>query len=129
MQGEEVPSGRDVRLTLDVQVQFMAEEALAEAVRDFGARWAGAVIVDMADGDILAWAQYPFFNPNASRNGTATLYRNRLALDALEPGSTLKPLLMEAALQEGVIDRDTVFDCENGIWKTGKTVIRDDGRS
>ncbi len=128
-QGEDVPAGQDVQLTIDVQVQFMAEEALAEAVRLYEARWAGALVVDVRNGDILAWAQYPFFNPNNYRGSAPALYRNRLALDALEPGSTLKPLLMASALQEGVITRDTLFDCENGIWKAGKTTIRDDSRS
>ena len=128
LQEEGAPSGQDLQLTIDVQVQFLAEEALAEAVRTYEARWAGALVVDVESGDVLAWAQYPFFNPNNYRGASPAQYRNRLALDALEPGSTLKPLLMAAALQEGVITRDTVFNCENGVWKTTKTVIRDDNR-
>lgn len=128
VEGDDVPSGRDLHLTVDVQVQFMVEEALAEAVRLYEARWAGALVVEVESGDILAWAQYPFFNPNNYRGAKPAVYRNRLALDALEPGSTLKPLLMASALQEGIITRDTVFDCEGGLWKTGRTVIRDDNR-
>ncbi|MDR2726951.1 MAG: PASTA domain-containing protein [Deltaproteobacteria bacterium] len=126
--GEAVSSGQDVRLTLDVQIQFLVEEALAEVVRQHEARWAGALVVDVESGGILAWAQYPFFNPNTYRLYAPTQYRNRLALDALEPGSTLKPLLIAAALQEGAVTRDTVFDCENGEWRTSRSVIRDDDR-
>lgn len=126
--GDEVPAGQDVRLTIDVQVQFMAEEALADAVREHDARWGGAIVVDVESGDVLAWAQYPFFNPNAYRSNNPLAYRNRLALDALEPGSTLKPFLIAAALQEGVVTRDSIFDCEGGEWRTNKSLIRDDIR-
>ena len=121
--------GEDLYLTLDVQLQFIAEDVIAEAVEYAKARWGGVIIADVATGDVLAWAQYPFFNPNNFRHSTPSEYRNRLAADALEPGSTLKPFLMAAALEEGIITKDTEFFCENGMWKTKKTVIRDDGRA
>lgn len=117
--------GRDVRLTIDTQVQFFAEEALARSVDQFDAAWGGCLVVDVDSGDILAWAQYPFFNPNAYREYKADRWRNRLAADALEPGSTLKPFLVAAALQEGVIKGDTAFNCEKGRWKTRHITIRD----
>lgn len=121
--------GKDLHLTLDVQIQFIAEDVIAEAVEDSRARWGGVMVADAVTGDVLAWAQYPFFNPNNFRNSTPAQYRNNLAADALEPGSTLKPFLMAAALEEKVITKDTVFFCENGSWKTKKITIRDDGRS
>ena len=83
----------------------------------------------MESGEILAWAQYPFFNPNTFRLSTPAEYRNHLAADALEPGSTLKPFLMAAALEEKIVTPDTVFYCENGTWRTNKIVIGDDGRA
>lgn len=117
--------GHDVRLTIDMQVQFFAEEALAHAVDQYEAKWGGALVVDVQNGEILAWAQYPFFNPNAYREYTPGRWRNRLASDALEPGSTFKPFLIGAALQEGVITPETIFFCEKGKWKTRSISIRD----
>lgn len=117
--------GRDVRLTIDTQVQFFAEEALAEHVQKYGARWGGCIVVDVPTGDVLAWAQYPFFDPN---NVTATPQadrRNRLASDALEQGSTIKSFLIAAALEEGVVKPDTVIHCENGKWKLGRFTLHD----
>lgn len=123
--GGDLPSGNDVQLTLDVQVQFFAEEAIAKAVEEFSASWGGVIVVDVPSGDILAWAQYPFFNPNDFRNYLPGQYRNRLAMDALEPGSTFKPFLMAAALQEKKISRDTLIDCEGGRWTNCGVTIRD----
>lgn len=128
--GSEVEArGKDLHLTLDVQIQFIAEDVIAEAVESSKARWGGVLVADVATGDVLAWAQYPFFNPNNFRNSSPSLYRNHLAADALEPGSTLKPFLMATALEERVITKDTVFFCENGVWKTKKITIGDDGRA
>ncbi len=116
----------DVRLTLDLQVQSIAEEEIARAVDEYGAKWGGVLVVDVPSGDILAWAQYPFFNPNSYNQYRPGEYRNRLAQDALEPGSTFKPFLIASALQEGVVSRETTFNCENGLWKTRYITIRDD---
>jgi len=117
--------GRDVRLTIDVQVQTEAETALARAVNQFGAAWGGCLVVEVESGDILAWASYPFFNPNSYRGKSPGRWRNRLALDILEPGSTLKPFLIAAVLQDGLHrPLDPVF-CENGGWRLRNKVIRD----
>ncbi len=126
---DEAPQAEDLRLTLDVQIQFITEEVLAKGVDEVGAKWGGILVADVQTGEVLAWAQYPFFNPNAYRRYKPSEYRNRLALDALEPGSTFKPFLIAAALQEETVTRDTIFDCEGGIWRTKKIVIRDDGRA
>ena len=117
--------GRDVRLTLDTQVQFFAEEALAEHVQKYGARWGGCIVVDVPTGDVLAWAQYPFFDPNNVTGTTQADRRNRLASDALEQGSTIKSFLIAAALEEGVVKPDTVIYCENGKWKLGRFTLHD----
>ena len=124
-EGRGEPRGEDLTLTLDVQMQFIAEEAVEQAARESEARWSGALVVDVPSGEILAWAQYPFFNPNTYRESSPHIYRNRLAADALEPGSTFKPLVMAAALQEGKVTPDTLIDCEGGKWQSEGFVIRD----
>lgn len=123
--GQGEPTGEDVTLTLDMNIQFIAEQAIAKTVKEFDARWGGAIVVDIPTGDILAWAQYPFFNPNNYREVTPQIYRNRLAADALEPGSTFKPFVMAAALQDKKITPNTLIDCEGGKWKYKNYTIRD----
>ena len=117
--------GRNVRLTLDAQIQFFAEEALAEHVRRFGARWGGCIVVDVPTGEILAWAQYPFFDPNNINATPQADRRNRLATDMLEQGSTIKPFLIAAALEEGIVQPSTLINCENGRWRLRNTVLND----
>ena len=124
-EGNDAPHGEDVTLTLNAQIQFIAEDVIAAVAREYDARWAGALVVDVPSGDILAWAQYPFFNPNNYRETSPAIYRNRLAADALEPGSTFKPFVIAAALQEGKITPTTPIDCEKGRWETKRFSIRD----
>lgn len=118
-------TGENVVLTIDTQMQFFAESALVKGVEAFGARWASCMVVDVPSGDILAWAEYPFFNPNRPGSADQFIRRNKTAMDALEQGSTIKPFLMAAALQEGIITPDTEYDCENGKWRLRKVTIRD----
>lgn len=126
---DNIPEAETLQLSLDIQVQFIAEDVLARSVESTQSKWAGVLIVDVENGDVLAWAQHPFFNPNAYRSYTPNIYRNRLALDALEPGSTFKPFLIASALQENIITRETPVFCENGTWRSKYITIRDDGRS
>ena len=118
-------AGSDLHLTIDTQIQYFAEVALAKGVEEFGARWAGCLVADTRSGDILAWAEYPFFNPNRPREFTPFVRRNKMAVDALEQGSTVKPFLMAAALQERVVARDSVFNLEKGVWSFKEYTIRD----
>lgn len=123
--GQAEPHGQDLTLTLDVQMQFFAEQAVARAAQEYDARWSGALVVDVTTGDILAWAQFPFFNPNSYKEFRPLIYRNRLAADALEPGSTFKPFVMAAALQEHKITPGSLIDCENGKWEAKNFTIHD----
>lgn len=125
-QGKEVDiRGRDLWLTLDVNIQAVAEEALGKAVKTNKGRWGACMVIEVDSGDILAWAEYPKFNPNDYHRYKPVQWRNRIALDILEPGSTIKPFLAASALQEGVVTRDTEYFCENGRWKVDTKVIKD----
>ncbi len=117
--------GHDVRLSIDLQVQFFAEEALAESVSKFGAKWGGCIVVDVPSGDILAWAQYPFFDPNNVTGTAVAERRNRLAMDMLEQGSTIKSFLIAAALEEKVVSPSTEINCEKGVWKLRNIILHD----
>ncbi len=121
--------GDDISLTIDIQIQSIAEDVLQEAVQACKAKWGGVLVADSQSGEILAWAQYPFFNPNKYREYSFNLYRNRLAGDSMEPGSTFKPFLMASALQENIVNPSTVLFCENGVWRTKYANIRDDTHS
>ncbi len=117
-QGREMANadGANVRLTIDAQIQFFAEEALAKAVTENKAKAGTCIMVHVKTAEILAWANYPFYNPNGGENSEPKAARNRLALDVLEPGSTMKPILIAAALQEKVVRPDTMYNCERGQW-------------
>ncbi|QLA18131.1 penicillin-binding transpeptidase domain-containing protein [Desulfolutivibrio sulfoxidireducens] len=126
-QGQELQDlrGRDLTLTIDAQIQFFAEEELAKAVTTNHGKAGTCLVIHVPTGDILAWANYPFFNPNAARSVSPKEGRNRSALDVVEPGSTMKPLVVAAALQEGVVKPDTSFFCENGKFKISNRIIKD----
>ncbi len=125
-QGREMDiRGADVRLTLDTVIQDAAEQSLAEAVTRYNGRSGMALVVKVDSGEILALAHFPFLNPNAANLSKPAARRNRAALDMFEPGSTLKPFVFAAALEQKVIDPSKIFDCENGKWVLRGKTIRD----
>ncbi len=116
--------GQPVQLTIDVQVQVAAEEALERAVRTSQAKSGMCMVVEVNTGEILAWANYPFFNPNG-RGKNRSDWKNRLAVDIFEPGSTMKPFVVAAALEERVCAPSTTYFCENGQWSVAGKRIKD----
>jgi len=125
-QGREMDiNGLDVRLTIDTHIQHAAEQSLAKSIAKYDARAGIVLVVDVKSGDILAMANQPFFNPNTVRASKPGQRRLRALTDVYEPGSTMKPFLFAAALEEGVIEPDTLINCENGRWKVARKVIRD----
>jgi cell division protein FtsI (penicillin-binding protein 3) len=116
-------AGGDVALTLDAAVQAEAELALADGVAAARARGGLVISLDPRTGDIVALAEYPPFDPNAFRTTRFEATRSRAFLDAVEPGSTLKPFVVAAALEKGVLRPTDRIDCENGSWRVpGKTL-------
>lgn len=126
VQGDEVDvRGKDLTLTIDAHVQAVAQDALAKAVERWRAKWGGALVVETATGNILAWAEYPFFNPNVYSQYKPQARRNGVLLDAMEQGSTMKTFVVAAAMQERIVNRSAQFNCENGRWEMDGKPIRD----
>ncbi len=121
----EQTSGANVYLTIDSNIQYVVEEELAKGVEKTGAEGGSAVLMDPQTGRILAMASYPFFDPNSFSDYSQILKRNLSVWQAFEPGSIMKPFLAAAAIEEGVVEENTVFDCENGKRKIGSVEIHD----
>jgi cell division protein FtsI (penicillin-binding protein 3) len=117
--------GATVELTIDTVLQSLAETELERRVREVDADGGSVVILDPRTGEVLAMANYPVFDPNRYGAYPAESRRNRAITDPYEPGSTLKPLVVAAALDAGVIRENQRFDCENGKMKIGGWTIHD----
>ena len=122
-----LPGQRSPRLilALDAQLQHFAERALDRALERTRARHGTLVALDPYTGDLLALAERPAFNPNRFWDARPSDYRARGFADPFEPGSTLKPFVIAAALQAGAVRAGDQFDCENGSWRVRDRTIRD----
>jgi cell division protein FtsI (penicillin-binding protein 3) len=117
--------GARVELTLDAELQRVAEDELARAVREFGAEAGTLILLDPHTGEVLVMATVPRFDPNAFAAATPQHWRNRAITDAYEPGSTFKAILAAAALDAGVVAPTELVDCERGRYPVGRRVIHD----
>ena len=106
--------GKDLHLTLDMRLQYLAYRELKAAVTAHNATSGSLVMLDVATGDILAMANAPSFNPNDLSQRTGPELRNRAAIDLYEPGSTMKPLTIAAAMASGAYQRDSQVDTSPG---------------
>jgi cell division protein FtsI (penicillin-binding protein 3) len=99
---EEAVDGRDVTLTIDKDIQYQAQIALAEAVSQWGASAGSVIVMDPTNGEILAMASVPQFDPNSFGSSDSAAYRNRPVVDTYEPGSTIKSLTAAAVIDHGL---------------------------
>ncbi len=118
--------GRNLVLTIDENIQFMAERALDHAMERTQAANGTVVVQDVHTGQILALAIRPTFNPNFARRATQDLLRNHAVSDVYEPGSTFKLVTYSAALEQHVAAPDDIVDCQGGQIKLAGRVIHDD---
>jgi len=118
--------GKDLHLTLDASIQSIAYAALAEAVEAQHAKSGSVVVMDPRNGDVLAMANWPGYNPNDFGRFRPRQWRNRAITDVFEPGSTMKPFTMAAALMSGRWRPDSRVFCEHGAMKVADYVIHDD---
>lgn len=112
--------GRDLALSIDRRIQYLAHRELRNAINQFGASSGSAVVLDVATGEVLAMVNLPTFNPNAVGSSSRDAHRNRAVTDLFEPGSTMKPLTVAAALEAGVITPATLFNTNPGSIANGK---------
>ncbi|MCA9774376.1 MAG: transpeptidase family protein [Myxococcales bacterium] len=115
--------GMDLHLTVDATVQHVLERELTRAVESQQAVGASAVVLDPRTGAVLAMANWPTFNPNNISRARPASWRNRAVTDVFEPGSTIKPFVVAAAMAEGLGDLDTPMRCEEGSWRLGPGVL------
>lgn len=117
--------GQNVVLTIDKAIQHAAERELALGIRTFEARGGSVVVMDPSTGEILALANYPPFNPNEPSKHPTASRRNRAVVDRFEPGSTIKPFTMAAALTAGTVKPNQSINCENGVARIGGRRLHD----
>jgi cell division protein FtsI (penicillin-binding protein 3) len=124
---EDMVPGQSAQLSIDQRIQYMAYKALKTQVYKLKAQAGSLVVLDAHSGEILAMANLPSFNPNNRKLLEAYRYRNRAVTDKFEPGSTLKPLTIAAALESRVIGEDVEIDTSPGHLSFGKYTVRDPG--
>ena len=107
-------SGADVVLTLDEKIQYLTERELNAAIAQTHAIAGSAIVMNPNNGEILALANWPTFNPNKASEAPAEARMDRAVSALYEPGSTFKLVTLAAAFNEGITRPDEVFDCENG---------------
>jgi cell division protein FtsI (penicillin-binding protein 3) len=108
--------GATLELSIDLNLQHIAERELAKGVQQHRAQGGTAIIMDPFSGEVLALANYPTFNPNAFNKYTEEERRNRAVQDVYEPGSTFKIVTASAAIEEGVIGASELIDCNPGVF-------------
>ena len=110
-------SGEDLRLSIDLRVQYAAYRALKKAVKKHNAKSGSVVVLDVITGEVLAMVNQPSFNPNDRSYLRQGSIRNRAMTDVMEPGSTVKPFTILAALESGKFSSESLIDTSPGYLK------------
>jgi cell division protein FtsI (penicillin-binding protein 3) len=118
-------AGKALALSIDLRLQYLAHRELRNVVTEFGAKGASLVMLDVKTGEVLAMVNQPTYNPNNRRNLQPAMMRNRAMIDVFEPGSTVKPFSMSAALETGRWKPTDTVDVYPGTLQIGKYTIRD----
>jgi cell division protein FtsI (penicillin-binding protein 3) len=117
--------GSTLRLSIDARIQYLAYRELKSAVAEHRAKAGGIVVLDVGTGEVLAMANVPSFNPNNRGKLDPRRTRNRAVTDLFEPGSTLKPFTVAAALEAGAVKPESVIQTAPGQLAIGNRMIRD----
>ncbi len=117
--------GKDLRTSIDLRLQYLAYRTLKAAIQRHRAASGSIVILDIATGEVLAMVNQPTYNPNDRAQYAAERYRNRAITDIFEPGSSLKPLIIAAALESGRYRSTSMVDTAPGFVVVGPKRIED----
>ena len=117
--------GKDLRTSIDLRLQYLAYRTLKAAIRQHNAESGSIVIMDVKTGEVLAMVNQPSYNPNDRAQYSAERYRNRAITDIFEPGSSIKPLVMAAALESGRYRASSMVDTSPGYVVVGPKKIED----
>ncbi len=117
--------GKDLRVSLDRRIQYLAYRELKNVVERHRARAGSAVVLDARSGEVLALVNEPDFNPNNRAHFNSQTFRNRAVTDLFEPGSTLKPFTVALGLESGRFSPSTVIDTTPGSFLVGGKAVRD----
>lgn len=120
--------GNDLRLSIDRQLQYFANRALQDAINENNAESGSIVVMDVKTGEVMAMVNYPTYNPNDVPDRVGGGQRNRSLTDVFEPGSTMKPFTIAAALDSGKFKPEDIVYTSPGQYTIGKYVISDDGK-
>ncbi len=126
--GEQLKASKDgenIRLSIDLRLQYLSYQSLKATVKKYHARSGSAVILDVRTGEVLAMVNQPSFNPNNRRGLKISDYRNRAVTDLFEPGSIVKPFTIASALKSGKITTKTIVDTRPGFYKVSGHMIKD----
>jgi cell division protein FtsI (penicillin-binding protein 3) len=118
--------GRDLVLSVDLRIQYLAYRELKAAIRDQRARAGSVVVLDVTTGEVLAMVNQPAYNPNDRDQIEPSVYRNRAATDIFEPGSSIKPFFVAAGLASGKYDSRSIIDTSPGYFKVGVKIFEDE---
>jgi cell division protein FtsI (penicillin-binding protein 3) len=117
--------GKDLRLSLDRRLQFLAYRELKAAVAEHRAVGGTAIVLDVTTGEVVAMVNQPGYNPNALTGRDAERRRNRALTDVMEPGSTVKPLVVAAVLERGLVTPNTRVNTAPGTYSVAGDIVRD----
>lgn len=117
--------GSDLALSLDSKMQYLAYREIKLAVEQHNAKAGSIVVLDAKSGEVLALANWPSYNPNNRDKPNLKVMRNHAVTDLFEPGSTMKPFTVAAALEAGKVRPETVINTEGGIFTVGGRKIHD----
>ncbi len=123
--GREPQDGADLTLSIDTRIQFLAFNALRDAVREHRAKAGAVVVVDVQTGEVLALSNWPTYDPNNRGQLTGAQLRNRVITDTFEPGSTMKPFAIAMGLEAGKVRPSTVIETAPGKLTIGTATIGD----
>jgi cell division protein FtsI (penicillin-binding protein 3) len=121
---EQAEAGRDLVLTIDERIQYLAFRELQNTLIENKAHSASLVVLDAKNGDVLAAVTQPAFNPNNRKELNSSRYRNRAMVDSFEPGSTVKPFVVAAALDGGYVDPNIMIET-HGTYQFGRNIVKD----